>query len=94
MNEHTFIQNRLALVPDSELLQLIGDVLATMASAEKRTMKRDERVRLARQVEAISREIRARGMSNPPWWSAEREWEIEDVPASARSLVGDVMFTT
>lgn len=94
MHEHTFVRNRLALLPDLELLQLIDDVLSRTASSSTRSMNRDEKMRLVRQVEAISREIRARGLKNPPWWSTRRNWDIEDVPLSAHSLVGDVMFTT
>lgn len=94
MHEQTFVRDRLALLPDSELLQLIDDVLSRTASASTRSMNREDKMRLVHHVEAISREIRARGLKNPPWWSTERNWDIEDVPLSARSFVGDVMFTT
>lgn len=83
MHDLSSSPSRFPLMPDAELLRLIDEMLAEPASVRKRQKDREQRARLARRVEAISREIRARGMSNPPWWSSERDWEIEDPPVQS-----------
>ncbi len=78
MNEPSAIKMRLPLLPDVELLRRIDELLAQYRAARRRRSDRSERIRFTRQIEVISREIRARGIQNPPWWSCSREWELEE----------------
>lgn len=68
----------LPLLPDVELLRLVDELLDKYRAARRRKNDRAERVRFSRQMEVISREIRARGIYNPPWWSTRRDWEVEE----------------
>lgn len=78
MNEISAIQRRLPLLPDLELLRLIDQLLDQYRSARHKNEDRAERIRFSRQIEVISREIRARGIHNPPWWASRRDWEVEE----------------
>lgn len=78
--ESAFIQSKIPLLPDADLLAMIDEMLADPPSPMQRVDNREEQAQITRNMEAISREIKARGMASPPWWSADRRWELEDMP--------------
>lgn len=78
MNTPSAIQARLPLLPDVELLRLIEQLLDQYRAARRRRSDRAASIQFSRQIEVISREIRARGLNHQPWWSSRRDWEIEE----------------
>lgn len=76
MDMHAHITRRLALLPDDKLTQLL-EAARGSGGVEPDDVPRSER------VEAISRELRARGIFGPPWWSAGRPAITRRTPRSA-----------
>ena len=79
------IRNLIPLIPDADLLLMIDEMLATPPPTSNRLNDRERQTQFARRMEAISREIKARGMNNPTWWSARRQWEVEDLQSRRRN---------
>lgn len=65
MDVHMHVTRRLALLPDEKLMHLLA---AIGAPGEQEEPDASRSVR----VEVISRELRARGILGPPWWSGAK----------------------
>jgi len=60
------------LLPDSELLEMMEEAEKDAAELRERAKDRDSRRRgdlAERRLEALARELKARGIQGPPWWA-------------------------
>jgi len=71
MNDEIRFLKKLPLLPDEELIALIGEQRGS-SKAEDRARMRGNRGQdpLARRLEAIASELEARGIGSQPWWEA------------------------
>ena len=73
MNEHIRFLKEIPLLPDSDLLEMMKETEQLARKVRERAADRGVRrqEQIARRLEALNRELKARGIGSPPWW-AER----------------------
>jgi hypothetical protein len=71
MSEGTNFIKEISLLPDDELLAMVQETQKLSGKASDRAGKRGSRGQdqLKRRLEAITRELQARGIGCPPWWA-------------------------
>ena len=68
MHDDARFTKELPLLPDSELLRLAKEIRSRSTQME-RMGDRSRRRQESRRIEALNRELKARGIEGPPWWS-------------------------
>ena len=71
MDDDTRFARELPLLPDSELVQLAKEI-RNRSNQMDRSGDRAGRRQESRRMEALSRELKARGIEGQPWWSEMR----------------------
>jgi len=71
MNDNARFTRELPLLPDSELLRLAKEI-RSRSTQKERLGDRARRRQETRRIEALNRELEARGIEGPPWWSQMR----------------------
>lgn len=69
MSDYIRFIKELPLLPDSELLRLVDEMRDPSGRKERSLDRASRRQDLARREEALYRELKARGIGSPPWWS-------------------------
>lgn len=73
MHDHIHFLKEIPLLPDSDLLAMMREAQQLARSAKGRAVDRGSRrqEQIDRRLDALNRELEARGINGPPWW-AER----------------------
>ena len=71
MSEHLNTLREIPLLPDDELLAMVQETQRLTGKAEDRAGRRGNRGQdqLSRRLEALNRELKARGILGQPWWA-------------------------
>lgn len=76
MDDDARFAKELPLLPDAELLRLAREVRNQTRqkdrSGDRARMRRD----VDRRIDALERELEARGIEGPPWWSEMRTHRV------------------
>ena len=71
MNENMSMLRDIPLLPDDELIAMIRETQRLSGKAEDRAGRRGSRgqEQITRRLEALNRELKARGILGQPWWA-------------------------
>ena len=71
MNDNMSMLRDIPLLPDDELLAMIRETQRQSGKAEDRAGRRGNRGQdqITRRLEALNRELKARGILGQPWWA-------------------------
>ena len=76
MSDYIRFIKELPLLPDSELLRLVDEMRDQTRRKERSLDRASRRQDLTRREEALFRELKARGIGCPPWWSRSAAGEL------------------
>lgn len=73
MSDYIRFIKELSLLPDSELLRLVEEMRGQAGRKERSLDRASRRQEIVGREEALNRELKARGIGCPPWWSRSTE---------------------
>lgn len=76
MEDEARFVKELPLLPDSELIRLAREVRGQSRQMERLGDRAGRRQDIDQRIEALEREIEARGIEGPPWWSELRRHQL------------------